>query len=497
MQDFKPRLEQPKPSQLARHRHKLLVLGLSVVAAALALQFAADPAETTAAPRAAVQENTAEAVVQQLAIPGQDESLAAEAVTDLPVAEAISATAESAASADSDTPTAQADDAGDEAPEVLAANPEPQPTRWVEYRIKSGDNLARIFKQQGMSAQLLHKITHSSEQAANLARIVPGQTLRFEFDAEEQLVTLEHVLSPIRKLRIAVTDEGFSAQEVRKDVEARTAQTTGTINDSLFIDGQNAGLSDGQIMELAGIFGWDIDFALELRRGDHFSVVYEEHYLDGKKFRDGPILAAEFVNRGTVYRALRFEDAEGNVGYYDPDGSSKRRAFIRTPVKFARVSSGFTNKRWHPVLKRWRSHKGTDYAAPTGTPIKATGAGKVIFRGVKGGYGRVVIIQHGSKYTTLYAHMSRFAKKVKAGSRVKQGQVIGYVGQTGLASGPHLHYEFRVNGVHRNPLTVKLPKSTPLPKAQLASFQQATAGLLARLDDMAPLTMIATAATDE
>jgi murein DD-endopeptidase MepM/ murein hydrolase activator NlpD len=166
-------------------------------------------------------------------------------------------------------------------------------------------------------------------------------------------------------------------------------------------------------------------------------------------------------------------------------------------VKFARVSSRFTTKRWHPVLKRWRSHKGVDYAAPTGTPIKATGAGKVIFRGWKGGYGKVVIIQHGSKYTTLYAHMSRFASKAKSGSRVKQGQIVGYVGQTGLASGPHLHYEFRVNGVHRNPLTVKLPKSVPLPKAKLAQFRTASSQLLAQLDRLAPPTVVAQADTAE
>jgi len=487
IQDFKSRLEDKSPSRLRRHRHKLMVLGLSVVGTALFLQFAAAPRETTAA----VQEPQLAQTVQVMAIalPQPSEAIAQE------LQPATAASEETVAVAP--TVPEKADDAIAPVEALEEASASEETTNWVEYRIQSGDNLARIFQNQGLSAQLLHKITHSSDEAAKLARILPGQTLRFEFDKDQQLLTLEHVLSPIRKLQILANDDSFSAQDVRKDVEVRTAQANGSISDSLFIDGQTAGLSDGQIMELAGIFGWDIDFALELRQGDRFSLVYEEHYLDGKKFRNGPILAAEFINRGNSYRAIRYEDADGNASYYDPDGSSKRRAFIRTPVKFARVSSGFSNNRWHPVLQKWRSHKGVDYAAPTGTPIKSTGAGKVIFRGLKGGYGKVVIIQHGGKYTTLYAHMSRFAPKIKTGSRIKQGQIIGYVGQTGLASGPHLHYEFRVNGVHRNPLTVKLPKSLPLPKAQLAQFRQSTAPLLAKLDALAPPTVVAKVDTNK
>jgi murein DD-endopeptidase MepM/ murein hydrolase activator NlpD len=219
--------------------------------------------------------------------------------------------------------------------------------------------------------------------------------------------------------------------------------------------------------------------------------LYEEQFLEGEKFRNGPILAAEFVNQGKIYQAFRFEDDQGSTGYYDAEGRNKRRAFIRTPIKFARISSRFTPKRWHPVLKKWRSHKGVDYAAPTGTPIKSTGEGKVIFRGWKGGYGRVVIVQHGSKYQTLYAHMSKFSSKAKAGSKVKQGQIIGYVGKSGLATGPHLHYEFRVDGVHRNPLTVKLPKSLPLPASKLAAFKEQTAPLVAQLASVAQGTMVA------
>ncbi|HIE54487.1 MAG TPA: peptidase M23, partial [Chromatiaceae bacterium] len=259
------------------------------------------------------------------------------------------------------------------------------------------------------------------------------------------------------------------------------------------VDGQKAGLSDRQIMELADIFGWDIDFALELREGDQFRVLYEEQYLDGKKLRNGPILGAEFINQGKSYRAIRYTDSKGDTAYYDPDGHAKRRAFIRTPVKFSRISSRFTRKRWHPVLKKWRSHKGVDYAAPRGTPVKATGNGTVVFRGKKGGYGNVIFLRHGGKYTTVYGHLSRFAKGVKNGSKVKQGQIIGYVGSTGLATGPHLHYEFRINGIHRNPLTVKLPKTLRLPESEMARFLQQSQPLLAKLDELKAKSMVAKA----
>lgn len=393
-----------------------------------------------------------------------------------------------AAPADAVTDDAVSTDLADNPAETTEA-----PAHWVEHVVKKGDNLASIFKELGLSATLLHRITHSSKTAASLASIRPGQHLRVRLDDQGEFAELVLQRDRLTSLRIQTQDEdGFSAEEERKDVDHRVASASGVIESSLFIDGQKAGLSDGQIMELAAIFGWDIDFALELRAGDQFSLVYEDLYLDGERLRSGNILAAEFVNRGTVYRAVRFESPDGTVGYYDPDGHNKRRAFIRTPVKFARISSGFTTHRWHPVLKKWRSHKGVDYAAPTGTPVKATGAGRVSFKGWKGGYGRVVMIEHAGKYMTVYGHLSRFAGKIAAGTRVKQGQVIGYVGQSGLATGPHLHYEFRVAGVHRNPLTVKLPKSLPLPDAQMAAFRRATTPLLARLDDI-NRTMVANA----
>jgi len=369
----------------------------------------------------------------------------------------------------------------------------PQGLNWTSHKIDSGETLASIFKEQKLQPGLLHQIVNSSSTAKALAHINPGQELRFGFDDKGDLQELVLQRNRVSSLEIKASKDGFIAQEVSRPVEKRYAATTGVIESSLFLDGQKAGLSDTQIMELAQIFGWDIDFALELREGDQFHVIYEEQYLDGEKYRNGPIVAAEFINRGKVYKAVRYADRNGDTSYYDPDGNAKRRAFIRTPVKFGRISSRFTRKRWHPVLKRWRSHKGVDYAAPRGTPVKATGNGKVVFRGKKGGYGNVIFLHHGGKYTTVYGHLSRFARGLKKGQSVKQGQIIGYVGSTGLATGPHLHYEFRVHGKHKNPLTIKLPKSIRLPKSELERFRKITRPLLARLDELRAKTMVASA----
>ena len=391
--------------------------------------------------------------------------------------------------------TAQQKPAGGETTPSTAVDTDqpPSPVRWTEHLIKPGDTLAAIFKELNLPPSLLHEMVNSSKAAAGLARIKPGQKLKIALDESGSLREVVLQRDRISSLHIQNTPTGFRAEEVSRPVERREALAEGYIASSLFVDGQKAGLSDGQIMELANIFGWDIDFALELREGDQFRVIYEEQYLDGERFRNGPILAAEFINQGKSYRAIRYTDSKGETAYYDADGHAKRRAFIRTPVKFSRISSGFTRKRWHPVLKKWRSHKGVDYAAPRGTPVKATGNGKVVFRGRKGGYGNVIFLRHGGKYTTVYGHLSRFAKGVKNGSKVKQGQIIGYVGSTGLATGPHLHYEFRINGVHRNPLTVKLPKTIRLPKSEMARFLQQTQPMLARLDELKAKSMVAKA----
>ena len=265
-------------------------------------------------------------------------------------------------------------------------------------------------------------------------------------------------------------------------LDRQIKQATGVIDSSLFLAAQQAGLSENVTMQLADIFGWDVDFALDIRQGDSFAVVYDEYYRYGKKVRDGDIIAAEFTNRGNTFKAVRYTDPEGFSEYFTPDGKSVRKAFLRTPVNFTHISSRFDLHRKHPILNRIRAHKGVDYAAPVGTPIKATGEGKVVFKGTNGGFGRMIKIQHGQTYTTVYAHMSRYAMHIHSGSHVRQGQIIGYVGMTGLATGPHLHYEFRVNGVHRNPLTVKLPDAAPINVKYKMDFFKQTQPLVAQLD---------------
>jgi murein DD-endopeptidase MepM/ murein hydrolase activator NlpD len=286
-----------------------------------------------------------------------------------------------------------------------------------------------------------------------------------------------------------LTADGYKTNLVTREVEKRQTHASGIIESSLFEAGIAAHLSDNLVMELAYVFGWDIDFALDLRQGDSFTVVYDEDYLEGNKIADGDILAAEFTNRGNTYRAVRYTDDKGSSHYFAPNGDSMRKTFNRTPVHFSRISSKFNPNRKHPILKTSRPHQGVDYAAATGTPILATGDGKVDYVGRKGGYGRTVILSHGGKYTTLYAHMSKFKKGVNRGSRVKQGDVIGYLGMSGLATGPHLHYEFRVNGVHRNPLTVALPKAEPLPKKYRDDFDQKSLPLLAQLNNLSKIRL--------
>ena len=253
------------------------------------------------------------------------------------------------------------------------------------------------------------------------------------------------------------------------------------IETSLFEAAAQSNISESLVMELANIFGWDIDFALDIRRGDRFGVVYNELYREDVKIRDGRILAAEFVNNGRLYKAVYYTDPKGDGDYFNEEGKSMRKAFLRSPVGFARVSSRFSNKRWHPVLAKWRAHKGVDYAAPRGTPVRASGDGKITLIGKKGGYGRAIFIQHGGRYTTVYGHLNGYARDVSRGKRVKQGQIIGYVGSSGLATGPHLHYEFRVNGVHRNPLTVSLPAAKPVHPSYREHFKQNTQAYLSML----------------
>lgn len=355
---------------------------------------------------------------------------------------------------------------------------------WHEHKVRSGDTLARVFDRFGLSATTLNRLLDTDDETKRLANLQPGQVISIRLNNQGELEELVHERSSIARLHVFSDSDGFASEVEEKSLEVRVENAAATIDSSLFADGQDAGLSNKVIMELAELFNWDIDFARELQTGDRFAVIFESHYLDGEKYDDGEILAAEFVNQGTSYRALRYQDPKGVVDYYSPDGSSKKKAFIKTPVKFGRISSGFSKRRWHPVLKRWRSHKGVDYAAPTGTPIRAAGKGSVSFAGRQRGYGKVVYLKHGDRYTTVYGHMSKFAKGLEKGDTVKQGQVIGYVGKTGLATGPHLHYEFRVDGKHVDPLSHKLPTAMPLPKQYMADFHANTESLVQQLNMM-------------
>jgi murein DD-endopeptidase MepM/ murein hydrolase activator NlpD len=375
--------------------------------------------------------------------------------------------------------------------EQLAAN-EPieqvSALNWQEVTVKSGDNLSLIFPRVGLTARDVYNVAQLGKDIKPLLNLKPGQTLRFGFSSEPEtkktLKQLEIQLSQVSQLNLTATDTGYEAKTITRDIEYRQAHAIAEIQSSLFEAGQEAGMSDKLIMELAYIFGWDIDFALDLRVGDKFKLIYEENFLDGDKIADGNILAAEFTNRDKTFQAIRYTDSSGTSRYYAPNGDSMRKAFSRTPVHFSRISSRFNPNRKHPVLKTNRPHRGVDYAAATGTPILATGDGKVHFVGTKGGYGRTVILTHGGKYTTLYAHMSRYKKGIKRGKRVQQGDTIGYIGSSGLATGPHLHYEFRVNGVHRNPLTVSLPKAQALAQKYQADFKVKMQPLLASLDTL-------------
>ena len=353
--------------------------------------------------------------------------------------------------------------------------------QWKTFKVKKGDSMALIFRRAGESASTLHNILSSGKTAKRLKHLQVGQVVEFGYNQQQRLAELRFRPSKTTQLIIARQDGKWLASQNEEDIEVRLEHASGVIKGSLFLSGSRAGLSDNTIMQLAGIFGWDIDFALDIRKGDRFSLIYETRHLNGEKIGDGEIIAAEFINQGKSYQAIRYTNPTNDTDYYSPEGRSMRKAFLRTPVKFSRISSGFTNKRWHPVLKRWRSHKGVDYAAPRGTPVKATSNGKIAFKGKKGGYGKAVFLQHGKTYKTVYGHLNAYAKGLRKGSKVKQGQIIGYVGSTGLATGPHLHYELRVNGVHRNPLKVKLPKALPLAKKYMPEFKSEAQPLLARL----------------
>lgn len=339
------------------------------------------------------------------------------------------------------------------------------------FTVKSGDTLSQIFKAAGVP--LVQAIHLSRTPAAKaIHSLQPGRELRFFFNPEGQWESLEYTLDKLKTLLIKPNQDKFTVSTHEKAVVYQTVASSGTIKSSLAAAGEQADLSYNMVAKLVDIFKWEIDFARDIRVGDRFHLIYEKAFVEKEFIADGAITAVEFWNRGKAIQALRYTDKEGKIAYYRPDGESLKRGFLRTPIKLARVTSNFAKRRLHPIKKIWKAHKGVDYGAKTGTPIVATGDGIVQYAGRKGGYGNTVILRHAGSYTTLYAHMSRYGKGIRTGKRVIQGQTIGYVGSTGWATGPHLHYEFRINGHHKNPLKVEFPRTEPVAANEMAQFKR-------------------------
>jgi murein DD-endopeptidase MepM/ murein hydrolase activator NlpD len=351
----------------------------------------------------------------------------------------------------------------------------------IEVIVGRNDTLDGIFRRVALDMADLAAIRHLPGIRQSLDFLKPGDAIKLTH-SDGELKELTRKVSETQTLKVVREDDGFAAKMIDNPVQTRIRTASATIDSSLFQAAGAADISDTVALKLANIFAWDIDFVLDIREGDRFTAVYEQIYQDGKYLRDGEVLAAEFVNNGKVYRAVRFApDNSRNASYYTPTGQPMRKAFLRAPVEFTRVSSVFNPHRMHPILNLIRGHMGTDYAAPTGTPVHAAGDGRVSFAGQRGGYGNALVVAHSSTVSTLYGHMSRFANHMRVGTHVQQGDVIGYVGMTGLATGPHLHYEYLVNGVHKNPQTVQLPGAEPLHTEALQKFLDATAPLLADL----------------
>jgi murein DD-endopeptidase MepM/ murein hydrolase activator NlpD len=367
-------------------------------------------------------------------------------------------------------------------PSVPAAAIAPQQATVASTIVIVGrnDTLDAIFRRMALDPADLAAIRQLPGIRQSLDFLKPGDAIKLTH-RDGAVSELSRQVSETRTLHVVRDDAGFAAQMTENPVQTRIRTASATIDSSLFQAAESAQISETVALKLASVFAWDIDFVLDIRQGDRFTAVYQQIYQDGKYLRDGDVLAAEFVNNAKVYRAVRYVSDSGAVGYYTPDGKPMRKAFLRAPVEFTRVSSVFNPHRLHPILNLIRGHMGTDYAAPIGTPVHAAGDGRVSFEGVRGGYGNAVVLSHSNEISTLYGHLSRFARGVHVGTHVQQGEVIGYVGMTGLATGPHLHYEYLMNGVHKDPQTVKLPGADPLSAEVLGRFRAQTAVYLADL----------------
>jgi murein DD-endopeptidase MepM/ murein hydrolase activator NlpD len=351
----------------------------------------------------------------------------------------------------------------------------------IDVVVSRNDTMDRLFRRFELNLGDLASLRDLPELRNQVDKLRPGEQLRLMHRGGE-LVGLERKLSDSETLKVTRDANGFTSDVLENPLEVHTRTASATIQSSLFQAAADAELTDRVAFDLAEIFQYDIDFVLDIQQRDRFTVVYEEVFQDGVPLRIGNILAAKFINDGREYRAVRYIDSDGHGQYYTPDGKSLRKAFIRAPVQFSRISSRFNSARKHPILNRIRAHKGVDYAAPIGTPVRAAGDGRVRFVGRQGGYGNVVELEHGSGVVTVYGHLSRFAPQLRRGQRVELGKVIGFVGMTGLATGPHLHYEYRVRGTHKNPQTVPLPDADPIKAGERDRFLSTTADLVNVLD---------------
>lgn len=354
-------------------------------------------------------------------------------------------------------------------------------TFWRNERVQRGDTVAELLRRLSVEDSVASTYLLRDKAAESLRKLSVGKEVQSEIASDGSLLALRYLNNAGEQVVIEKNGNGFKTSLLPAQLEQRVFMRTGEIKSSLYAATDAAGLPDPVANQMADIFAGDIDFHRDLRKGDRFSVAYEVDYSNGTAVRSGRILAAEFINQGQTYRTVYFQTSSTAGNYYTPDGQSMHKAFLRSPIEFTRISSGFSSSRFHPILNKWRSHKGVDYAAPMGTKVKVTSDGVIEFVGKKGGYGNMIMVNHAGRYTTVYGHLSRFATNLHRGQHVSQGEIIGYVGMTGLATGPHLHYEFKIDGVQRDPLRVALPDGSPISPAQKTAFLETTRELNERL----------------
>ncbi len=366
-------------------------------------------------------------------------------------------------------------------PEILPPS-DANMTFWRQERVQAGDTIATLLSRLEVSNQDAANFLRDARSVNAIHQLVAGKVVHVQTTAAGELLLLRYFSGGSEQLAMEKVRGAFKVSEQPVKLETHIQMKSGVIHSSLFAAVDGAGVPESVATQIVDILASDIDFHRDLRKGDRFTVVYDSLYGNGEPARAGRVLSVEFINQGTPHRAVYFQADNGESGYYTPDGENLRKAFLRSPLEFSRISSGFSSARFHPVLKTWRAHSGIDYAAPTGTRVKAAADGTVAVAGWQGGYGHVIILQHQGQYSTVYGHLSTFAKGLRQGQRVSQGDIIGHVGATGMATGPHLHYEFRFNGVQRDPLRVAMPAATPVAVKHMAAFYEYTKPLMARLD---------------